>query len=42
MVTVYHPTFPDVTVEVANKAAADEWADSGWRKSPLKAESSDS
>lgn len=40
-VTVYHPTIPDVEVEVADKAASDEWAESGWRKSPLK-ESSDS
>jgi len=32
--TVYHPTFSDVTHEVAEKDAG-QWKDAGWRFTPI-------
>lgn len=34
MATVYHPTFPEVSNEVADKDVKD-WTEQGWRKTPL-------
>lgn len=36
-VTVYHPTFAEVSEEVQESYVA-EWTDAGWRKTPLPAE----
>ena len=33
--TLYHPTLPGVTVEVAS-GAVKKWLDQGWRKTPPK------
>jgi hypothetical protein len=34
-VTVYHPTFPDVSEEVP-ASSVEAWAEAGWRKTPHK------
>jgi len=33
---LYHPTLPDITVEVTGKRAEKAWTDQGWRKTPPK------
>lgn len=36
MPTLYHPTIPDISTEVADEAV-EAWVEQGWRKSEPKA-----